>query len=352
MQHISFLSAARPLCRAVLFAMCLSLTASAHAVELGEPVVRSHIGQPLVADIELTMLSDPTVPVLVRLSHPDVYRGANISVHPLLSNLTMSVMRRDGRQFLHITSIKPLEAEYLHLFLDLTQAGKRDVRAATLWLTPDPTPAPAPAPPVAAAPLAAPSIPVAPVPQPAVRRIAAAPAAPASCPKPEFSAEQVRACATIDYKNGLLSAQIVELEEKVKMLQLAIEGKGEVPTPVAPIAPVAPVVKGPVPIKPELPRKDKDGHKDKDQAGGFPWLLIGAAVAGVLALVGAGLFFFKRSRKGKGLAKVEPDLAGGTASDAAPESALPPVGDPSYMAKLKESLQRKKKEAKTATTAE
>ncbi|WP_036252827.1 FimV family protein, partial [Massilia sp. BSC265] len=78
---------------------------SAEAAELGEPRVSSFIGQPLVADIELTMLEDAANPVQVRLAHPNVYRGANIGMPAVLSSLRMSVMQRDGRQFLHITSL-------------------------------------------------------------------------------------------------------------------------------------------------------------------------------------------------------------------------------------------------------
>ncbi len=280
--------------------MCLTLLfaagfACAQAAELGEPVVRSHVGQPLVADIELTALADPAQAVVVRLASPDVYKVANIGMQPVLSSLTMSVMRRDGRQFLHITSTKPVNADYLHLFLDLAEGGKRNVRAATLFLSPDPNPAPPP-PPVVAKPgpaplppppaLALPVVP-APVPTPAPR-ILRLPAAPAACPAP-MSPEKVQACAETDYRNGLLSAQIVELEEKVKALQVAMEQRlaSEVVAPKP--APPAPLVTPPLaPLKKPVPKP----------AAGFPWVIV-AGVVLLLAAIGGGAFFWMKRRKAR-----------------------------------------------------
>ena len=221
----------------------------AQAAELGDAIVRSHVGQPLVADIELSQLADPSVPVSVRLAHADVYRGANIGMHPILSGINMSVMRRDGRQFLHITSVRPVQTENIHLFLDLVEGSRRNVRAVTLWITPDPSPPPPPPKPLPAPPIPVPE-PVVPVPavsyaapvarkapialaspdlapraeKPWSARVIKVPSAGAACPPPQFSDEQIKSCAAMDYKNGLLSAQIVELEEKVRLLQQAMEG--------------------------------------------------------------------------------------------------------------------------------
>lgn len=309
-----------PRLRFALPARCASalvlagLIASAQAAELGETIVRSHTGQPLVADIELTQLADPMVPVVVRLAHPDVYKGANIAMHPVLSSLNMSVMRRDGRQFLHITSTKEVDSQYIHLFLELIEGGKRNIRTETLWFTPDPTPAPPPAPAIpqpsplparvepgplatqspAVKPETRPDIkpeikPQPPAPAPATRvlKLPSAPAALASCP----SAEQVKACAETDYKNGLLSAQIVELEEKVKALELAMKGTSVAPASVTKAAAAKAAKAPPPPLKPaSRPAPAKDS--------GFPWLIAGGG-AGLLALVGVAVFvFLRRRRKG------------------------------------------------------
>ncbi len=124
---------------------CLLLAhaaAGARAAELGEAKVSSHIGQQLVADIELVAIEDGSAPVQVRLASADVYRGANLDMPAVLASLNMNVMRRDGRQFLHITSLKAVDADRLHLFLELADGGRRTVRQATLWFSPDPSPPP------------------------------------------------------------------------------------------------------------------------------------------------------------------------------------------------------------------
>lgn len=130
--------------RSLLFTLVLTGAAlgQVHAAELGDARVSSHIGQQLVADIELAMIDDPAAQVAVRVASPEVYRGAGIALPPVLPSLNLTVMRRDGRQFLHVTSLRPVDADHLHLYLELTDKGQRAVRLATLWLTPDPNPAP------------------------------------------------------------------------------------------------------------------------------------------------------------------------------------------------------------------
>src|SRR5690606_24992600 len=95
------------------------------AAELGEPRVSSFIGRPLAAEIELTMLEDAARQVEVRLAHPNVYRGANIGMPAVLSTLRMSVVRREGRQFLQVSSLAPVESEHLHLYLELADGAQR-----------------------------------------------------------------------------------------------------------------------------------------------------------------------------------------------------------------------------------
>lgn len=295
------------------------MLAGAQAAELGEPIVRSHIGQPLVADIELTGLADAAAPVGVRVASTDVYRGANLGMHPILSSLNLSVMRRDGRQFLHITSVRPVETENMHLFLDLSEGSRRNVRAVTLWLTPDPTPAPKPLPapkpvplPVPAAlppqalppsapapaPLIAPAPAPAPAPQPVrVRpaRVINLPSSAMACPQAQFLEAQTKSCAAMDEKNGLLSAQIVALEDKVRQLQLVMGDKVAPPLAPAALKPAVP----PAPPK----RSPKAAPREE---GGFPWLLMAAFLA-ALALIGGGIWFMLSRRKGKSVESAAAD---------------------------------------------
>jgi hypothetical protein len=282
----------------------------AQAVELGEPLVRSHVGQPLLADIELTGIAGDAASVQAALADPDVYRGASISIHPALSTLNITIVRRGGKRFLHLASAKAIDTEYVHLFFTLTENGRASVRQATLWLTPDPNPAPSPAAPAAPVVVAAPiaavarppvAVPIAAVARPAVAAplLRPAPAAqPIAC-APRFSAAQVNACAAIDSKNAALSARIVELEDKVKVLTIAMQATVEPPAP----APARPVIK---PVASKAAQAKPAAVPPAKPAGSTPRLFIGIASALVFALAAVLLYIRQRKRRPVAPAKAQP----------------------------------------------
>ena len=316
-----------------LFAVAIATTAAhgrVHAAELGDVRVSSHIGQPLVADVELALVDDPAAAVGVRLASPEVYNGAGIALPPALASLNLSVMRRDGRQFLHITSLRAIDSEHLHLYLELADKGQRTVRLATLWLTPDPNPVPAPvaapapvpapapvAPPVAAStpvrkthPHAVPAV-AAPALQPLPIHGPQPAAAPAACVR---QAEHATVCAALDGKNAALKERIGTLEGKVKVLQGAL--RAAPPAKAAPIASVAAVVKAApvrpaasVPaapmsihaIKPLVPRKPEvpapAAMPAPTHEAGLPWGWIAGGVALLLALGAAAAAVVLRQRR-------------------------------------------------------
>jgi hypothetical protein len=339
-----------------LFTLFTLATAAAalqpvHAAELGEARVSSHIGQPLVADIELALVDDPSAVVGVRLASPEVYQGAGLAMPPVLAGVNLSVMRRDGRQFLHVTSLRAVDSEHLHLYLELTDKGQRTVRLATLWLTPDPNPASASAPAfapafapvaVARAEPASPPVPAAmPAPRPAaVRKTEPSPppaeegvkfakfakpagtphakqasvepkaapapgpqALPIHAPQPPapatcaHQAEQAKVCAALDYKNAELKEQIGALEGKVKVLQVAL---GAAPAKLAaePAAQSASTVPaGPKPInaiKPLVPRKPKAPATEPE--AGPPWAWIAGGAALLLLVLSAAMLLRRRRR--------------------------------------------------------
>jgi hypothetical protein len=214
------------------FLLACGAFAGAHAAELGDARVGSHIGQQLVADIELTALDDPAHAVQVRLASPDVYRGATVDMPAVLASLNMGVMRRDGRQFLHVTSLTPVQADHLHLFVELGDGGRRTVRLATLWFTPDPTPpAPAPAPLVVEPPPLA--LPLTKAPAPTPVKMTRAPVAQACPRQPVAGADPV--CAALDGKSAELRAEVAKLEEKVKVLQAAAQSRAVTAPKAAPV---------------------------------------------------------------------------------------------------------------------
>jgi pilus assembly protein FimV len=270
----------------------LAAAIPAQAAELGDPVVRSFLGQPIVADIEL--LPDEGGAVTVKLANPNVYRGANLAVHPILASVYFSVMRRDGRQYLHVTSLKPNESESVPMFLELLEKGKPSVRQVTLHFIHDPNPPPPPPPPPPPSkPTLTPEslepgeeeVLAAPLPKPAPKPMPASPQR-----KPAAAPANVRLCAEMDYKNTQLSAQIVELEEKVKSLQAAVE------TAHASASAAAAAVKT-VP-GPSTATKAKAAKKKPD-AEPINWALYGGIGGGVVAVLGLIGFVLRRRKKAK-----------------------------------------------------
>jgi pilus assembly protein FimV len=350
---------ARRLSSFITCALLAGAAGSAGAAELGDARVASYIGQPLVADIELTMLDNPAGAVEARLAQPNVYRGGGLGMPHVLSTLTMSVMRRDGRQFLHVTSLAPVESSRLHLYLELFDGGQRNVRLVTLSLAPDPNPAPRPAPvipvpvPVASAvepqpvkaaqapapvrpksaprpvvakapkpdprpepapePKAAPK--VEPKPEPKSEPRAAAPALPIAAPPAAATCAptapgQPSACAALDVKNAQLRQQIGALEDKVRVLQVAM---GARPSEVLGTKPAVPKAH-PIRKKPEPAPEPQSAT---------PWGWIGAGAAALLALAGAVVVVLRRRAK---------------------TPALRPVGEPRIpmMDRLRQRFARKK----------
>ena len=278
----------------------LDAAVSAHAAELGDPVVRSYLGQPIIADIEL--LPDEGGPVSVKLANANVYRGANLAIHPILGSVYFSVMRRDGRQFLHVTSLKPNDSEAVPMFLELMERGKPSVRQVTLHFAHDPNPPPPPPPPPPPTLQPEPAeiedegietiIPPTPVPRkpaPAARK----PAAPS------------RACAELDYKNTQLTAQIVELDAKVDSLQTAVEtAQASASAATAATAAMSAAT------KPKASKK-----KAPEPAAETNWALYGGIGGGIVAVLGLLVFvlrkrktLFARFKKGKKAEESAPEV--------------------------------------------
>lgn len=321
--------------RLPLLITCTLLSCGAGAAELGEPRINSYIGQPLALELELTALASPATPVQARLANPNVYRGANIGMPPVLSTLSMHVTQQGEKQFLRVTSAAPVESSRLHLYLELADGGGRDVRLVTLFLAPNPNPprpvpvpvpvpvpilVPAPVPvkaPPIEAPVAAvkpapprPQRPVAPVkpakpvvvakaepkpaPEPAPAPVAAptpaqlplpGPAAAATC-APSSEVDRSTVCAALDYKNAQLREQISTLEGKVRVLQVAL---GASPSAVVQDQPATPVTPRPSRKRPS---------PQSAPASDTPWGWIAGAVVAVLALVGGAWVVSRRRKRG------------------------------------------------------
>ncbi|PKB24060.1 FimV/HubP-related protein [Janthinobacterium sp. 64] len=303
------------------------------AAELGEMAVLSHVGQPLLAEIELTALAPEDVNgVTVRLASPDVYRGGGIGMDPALQTLTISPLERGGRHYVRVTTRQAIQAGHVHLYLLLGNGNGAVVRLGTLWLTPAP---PAAAAAAASAP-ARPAIPV-PMPMPLPRAApgapppdaaalaararaeglvrparvfvpppaAPAPAAPALRPPlrratapvaacaPQADAGQAQACVALDEKNAALNAKLGELEGKIGALQKAL---AQPATATAAAAPAAAPAEAQAPhAKPKPLHAAPAADKEKKTGGnGLLWLGIGTVA---FLLLTALIAYVVRKRK-------------------------------------------------------
>ena len=119
-------------------ACCMWFAFNAHAVGLGGLKVQSALGQPLSAEIEVTALqADEFARVLARIASPEDYQTAKLAYVPLLRQLRINAERRaDGRSFLKITSIAPINEPTLDLLVDFNWRGGRLLQKYSVLLDP------------------------------------------------------------------------------------------------------------------------------------------------------------------------------------------------------------------------
>jgi len=163
----------------VLVAVLLVPFAS-YAAGLGTFTVRSALGQPLDAEIEVVALQ-PGEELQVRLASRDAYGVAGVDFSPAMQGARFAIEKRDGKTVIRVRTTEPVNDPFLSVLVEVQLPSGRLARQYTVLVDPvefrrAAAPAPA-APPIAAAP--APSI--APAPAPAVAPSIAAPA-PARAP--------------------------------------------------------------------------------------------------------------------------------------------------------------------------
>lgn len=117
---------------------------------LGGVVVKSNLGEPLRAEIELSG-SDGEVQ-RVGLATLDTFRELKVDYAPLLNSLRFTLAQRaNGRPYIRVTSLAPISEPYLRFVVEAKMPSSRSVREYTVLLDPvdyalpaNPSPAPAP----------------------------------------------------------------------------------------------------------------------------------------------------------------------------------------------------------------
>ncbi len=126
------------LAMAIAAAMAASLQAPAWGAGLGRLTVQSALGQPLVAEVEITSLSREELGSLsARLAPAEAFLQAGLDFRPALSTLRFAIDRRsDDRAFVRITSTQPVNEPFVDLLVELNWAAGRFVREYTFLLDP------------------------------------------------------------------------------------------------------------------------------------------------------------------------------------------------------------------------
>lgn len=114
-----------------------AMLGSAGAAGLGQLTVLSSLGQPLLAEIELTSVSrDEAGNVSVRLAPASAFRQANIEYNPALANLRFAIEQRGNRHIVRITSSQPVNEPFVDVLLEVNSNGSRLLREYVVLLDP------------------------------------------------------------------------------------------------------------------------------------------------------------------------------------------------------------------------
>ena len=125
----------------------------AGAAGMGRLNVLSNLGQPLVAEIDLSVSKEELGSLSARLAPPDAYRAANLQYNTSLTGARITIERRPGGQsFLKIVSTRPVAEPFIDVLVELTWASGRMSREYTALLDPPGVPAAPPAPAISAVP--------------------------------------------------------------------------------------------------------------------------------------------------------------------------------------------------------
>jgi pilus assembly protein FimV len=150
----------------------------AGAAGLGRLTVLSYLGQPLVAEIELSATKEELGSLSTRLAAADAYRNANLQYNAALTGARIVIERRpNGQSLIRITSSRPVAEPFIDILVELTWASGRLSREYTALLDPPGVPAAPPAPAISAVPESRPA-PAAPEAQPQPKAAAPAPSTP------------------------------------------------------------------------------------------------------------------------------------------------------------------------------
>ena len=136
-------TAAQPIIRKAALASAVALallgvSLDAQALALGAISVRSALGEPLRAEIEIPQLSSEEASTLqASMGTPQAFRAAGINYSPALADARVTLQRRaNGQAYLRIVGNRPVNEPYVGVVIEANWANGRVVRDYTLLLDP------------------------------------------------------------------------------------------------------------------------------------------------------------------------------------------------------------------------
>ena len=129
----------RPLQAAVLLALA-GASSFSHALRLGEPVVKSYVGQPLVAEFAIEETTAEEMRRLqIALANPSLYANMKAAFHPSLKTSSLAVLDRTGQTpRVVLRTDGPVEDSVVDIVFELTWAAGRMIQASTVLIDPAP----------------------------------------------------------------------------------------------------------------------------------------------------------------------------------------------------------------------
>lgn len=127
----------RRACVLLLAALSLADPLAAGAAALGKLTVRSALGEPLLAEIEIEDLRPGEADsVTARMATPGMFARANLEMAPALSSLRFSIARRGAKPVVRISTATPPSELAFEILVELQWKGGSDLRRYSLYLEP------------------------------------------------------------------------------------------------------------------------------------------------------------------------------------------------------------------------
>lgn len=111
---------------------------NANALTLGKVRVQSALGQSLVAEIDVSDLSEEDAKsIKTALASPTAFAGMGLEYNPALNGTQIALQRRpNGNRFLKLVNNRPLNDPFVDIVVELSWASGRIVRTYTILLDP------------------------------------------------------------------------------------------------------------------------------------------------------------------------------------------------------------------------